>query len=522
MGGQDSGGAIYNPQYTGGLEQVLTQQGLAALAQKNPSAIQALMGTSQGASMMNSLGFGGQQATASSTPQTNAISNTPSGVTISNILNPSWKNPYGQSSSSSVQSSGQSPSSIASIAPQTQPFGAQSTGNPKENGYSTPEAMYSDMANKILNGKTVTGGTIPQYQAPKDFTFTQPNYNPTAYQGQGAYNQYQFTTPNISNIPQQAFGTAQNAANANINQQAQQGQQQATKAMASRGMGMGGVAQGGMTSLERGAQEQSAQVAAQMGLQQAQSQVGVAQTQGQWDQQRQQSQAAEQQYGYGQAAQQGQFGATLGEQQQQYGAGLNQWTQQSQAAQNLAQGQQSLSANQILNGINTQNIGALGTLQNQQSQSAMAPYQMLSQLYGQNIGINNPQTGGGKGDPFSSMLGAAGAAAGAVACLPEGTPIDLEGAGTIPVDVLVPGMKVKGGTVLQTSKSLRPEGHKFYIHKFDSGNVTMSMGHPFFDQLKWREPSDIESQFTHDIRTSEGFYYVNGVKLGSTLDKGAL
>lgn len=46
----------------------------------------------------------------------------------------------------------------------------------------------------------------------------------------------------------------------------------------------------------------------------------------------------------------------------------------------------------------------------------------------------------------------------------------------------------------------------------------MSYGHPFFDKLLSVERVDhSDSEHTHDLLTSEGHYFVNGVKLGSTI-----
>jgi hypothetical protein len=152
-----------------------------------------------------------------------------------------------------------------------------------------------------------------------------------------------------------------------------------------------------------------------------------------------------------------------------------------------------------------------------QQQMRRQPMEDLFRLY-------QLSTGGSPGSPGSpgliSQLIPAGATLGAAAlmCLPYGTPIKMEDGGTCPVQDIEPGDEVVGGKVIQVSRSLRPEGHKFYRHTFESGEVVMSQGHPYMDELiQSPVESDEDSDFTYDIRTSGGFYMVNGVRLRSTL-----
>lgn len=102
-------------------------------------------------------------------------------------------------------------------------------------------------------------------------------------------------------------------------------------------------------------------------------------------------------------------------------------------------------------------------------------------------------------------------------CLPKDTKIETDNGYKLVQDIIV-GDKVRGGTVLKTSKTERPEGHVFTEHKFANGTVIMTDGHPYFDKLEYKKASDQDSDATYDILTDSGYYYVNGVKLGSTIE----
>lgn len=110
----------------------------------------------------------------------------------------------------------------------------------------------------------------------------------------------------------------------------------------------------------------------------------------------------------------------------------------------------------------------------------------------------------------------AGGALGGI-CLPAGTQIELDGTATVSVEAIKVGDKVKGGEVIKVVAIDRAPDHKFSEHKFESGSVVMTHGHPYFDNLISFEEVENASPKTYDIKTTEGHYFVNGVKLGSTI-----
>lgn len=110
-----------------------------------------------------------------------------------------------------------------------------------------------------------------------------------------------------------------------------------------------------------------------------------------------------------------------------------------------------------------------------------------------------------------------GTSLGGFFCLPKGTKIQTDLYDVNVEDVKV-GDVVKGGTVIATVSRLRPDEHYFSKHQFDTGDVVMTFGHPYFDNLISHNPVENDSLCTYDIQTDSGHYYVNGVKLGSTLE----
>jgi len=357
----------------------------------------------------------------------------------------------------------------------------------------TPEqrAAFSTQAgnlqNLIAQGQANLAETTPQYAA----------RNPYQFQGS------QYTDPTNGMTAQQMVGDAFTPQMAMANREAERtGGLQREQIMADmnrRGMLTSGATTRAMQMQQRDQGDRLANLSNQFGAQQAQQQLGANQyLQGMGWQQQQAQQNANWQKQTAQAEEIfRQQGATDAQASQMANMALQR--QQANYQQGLTGRQQ---------GVNEWSL---------QTQANRQPMEDLFRLY-------QLSTGGSPGSPGSpGLLGSlipAGATLGAAAlmCLPAGTPIEMSDGGTFPVDIIEPGDEVKGGVVLQVSQSMRPRGHTFFRHVFKSGKeVVMSDGHPFHDELDWKEPSNEQSQFTHDIRTSEGFYYVNGVKLGSTL-----
>lgn len=319
---------------------------------------------------------------------------------------------------------------------------------------------YSNMMKHVTAGKLLSGQSIPTYNAGTNF---------------------KFNTPNLSYAPKSAYGNAMNFTLDGMKQDMAQGLGQINKNNAARGFGKSQVNNGQQMTAARNAAQNMAGVRSQFGMQQAQDQLGVDKMQAQMDLQRQGMQAGE----------------------------------------NMGRAQQSLAAQQALSGIQQNQIGTLGTLHGQYDQAAMRPYNMGMDLYKTNLGA--PMMSGGqnaKGDPFSSLFGM-GASIATAMCLPRGTGIELEDGSSKPVETIRVGDVVRGGRVIATHSRKRHQGHRFYEHAFKNGkSVVMSNGHPYFEKLEsMKVIENHESPNTYDILTDQGYYYVNGCRLGSTLDR---
>ena len=152
-------------------------------------------------------------------------------------------------------------------------------------------------------------------------------------------------------------------------------------------------------------------------------------------------------------------------------------------------------------------------------QRQQQPIQNLMGLYGLSAGATPgiEASGGLVGGAVQGFGQGAGQGLGMAAfCLPKGTEIETE-SGTTKVQDIQIGDEVKGGKVIAKQQILRKSGHKFFKHNFKNGSVVMSKGHPYFDEIESMEEVENDSECTYDILTSKGFYFVNGIKLGSTI-----
>jgi hypothetical protein len=247
------------------------------------------------------------------------------------------------------------------------------------------------------------------------------------------------------------------------------------------------------------------------------------------------------------AAQQGQaqlgatqFGAQLGTQQQQM-MQQEQWQRQVAQAEEMfrQQGATAQQARDMANASIAQNqfqMGAQGQQFGQQmagrqqgmqetqygQQLQRLPYQDLMKLYGLSTGAtpgydySQPGLLGSVAGGLGTGLGMGAGAA--LFCLPKGTEIATEEGSTKVEDINV-GDIVKGGRVIAKIQKLRDQGHNFYMHEFKTGTVEMSLGHPYFDQLQSVKIVSNDSPYTYDILTTNGYYMVNGVRLGSTIEE---
>ena len=291
--------------------------------------------------------------------------------------------------------------------------------------------------------------------------------------------------------------------------------EQANRAMGARGMGRSGLLAGQQAGTARAASGQIADLARQGAFQQAQDQMDIDKMAAQLGLQTQQSQAQENlaRSGMGFQTQQAQAAENLAR------SGMGLQTQQLQSAENARRAMESLQAQQALSGLQGQQLGMLSGLQQTGTQQEMAPFNMMKDLFGMYTGIGfQPAQGAGQGkNPFADVMQAGGVAASAF-CLPKGTQIEVSDGVTKSVEDIKVGDQVRGGKVVATVQRLRPEGHSFFEHTFEGDKtVVMSLGHPFLEPFKAVKKVSHDSPFTYDILTENGDYYVNGVRLGSTI-----
>jgi len=377
-------------------------------------------------------------------------------------------------------------------------FGDLSPGQVQGMGVRMPKLNIDRMVGDVTRGRLMTGQRIPQYQAGRSF-----NFSPTSIRNVSG--RIRDPSGTLRAAPQRAYQGALDVAQENVTRGAQGAYEQAARAMGSRGMGRGGMASAQNMGIARNVAGQLSDLSRQSAFQQAQDQM-------------QMNQAAAQ---TGLQAQD--LRARYGLQEQDLRARTGFQTQQAQAAENLARAQQSLQAQQALSGIQSQQMGLMSNLQRQGTQQAMAPYQMLMDIYRTNLSPAfkpGEDSGGSSKNPFEAIAGAAGKAA-SFFCLPTGTMIEMADGTEKEVQDIVIGDEVKeGGSVTAVTKRLRPKYHRFFEHYFcDGRNVVMTLGHPYFDRLDKALPvEEHPSKFTHDIATTGGFYIINGVKIGSTID----
>lgn len=276
-------------------------------------------------------------------------------------------------------------------------------------------------------------------------------------------------------IPTSAYQGVRNQTFEDIQRGQQAAGAQAAAQMSSRGLGKGGLFGAQQQSLAREALEQRAAAGRSISMDQAREQVD-----------------------------------------------LNKWVSQMQAEENMRRAQQSLAATTGLSELRGREIEQLEGLGRGKQQEFLLPYQLMSDLYKTNVGISPGQVTEQKSkmSKIGGAIGGLGQAAASKWCLPVGTLIEMANGDTEFVENIVVGDAVNGGEVLAVQKIERENGHRFYRHTFNTGEVLMSKGHPYFDKLESiKAVFNNNSEHTYDILTTDGYYYVNGVKLGSTMGR---
>jgi hypothetical protein len=465
-GGKDGNEPIYRPQGTPALEGILTAMALGRASESNP-ALNEVIG--HYGSNLDPLGLGVGQ------------SNRPSSGN-SNVSMPSM------SANNNGISSGKT------LNPMTAGAKTQGVGDKGQEGQGQGTPGSSDLSRFSPNTNPVNFNDLLRRTDNLDATYSQ---GPNTQYTQPQYQNTQFQERDISGVPDQAYNDARNQSFEDIAKTNKQSIAQGTRALSRSGLGRSGLSSGVVADANRASNDSMSQASRSIGASQAQSKVDTAKFNVGQQFQREQAQAGE----------------------NKFQTELDRWRQQQQGAENLSRDQLNLQGKQSAFSQGLQKVGSLGSLQSQRQQQQMEPYTMLSQLYGQNIGIPISGGGGGKGDPFSALLGA-GAQVGSAAllCLPEDAMIEVDDNHSVPITTLKVGDEIKGGKVLMVCSRIRPENHIFSVHRKHGKIVVMTAGHPSFDEFEEIQTTYHASPTTNDILTSEGYYYVNGIKLGSTLE----
>jgi len=125
---------------------------------------------------------------------------------------------------------------------------------------------------------------------------------------------------------------------------------------------------------------------------------------------------------------------------------------------------------------------------------------------------------------FGGILSAAGSLGGAalqktssMLCVPEGTLVEGINGEKVKIEDIKVGDFVRGGSVKKISKQLTGENFIFCELITDKGTIIASRDHPVYAKLLDIKKSDIMTDYAYDILTDSGFYYVNDIKLGSTI-----
>lgn len=311
--------------------------------------------------------------------------------------------------------------------------GGQNQSGMNQYGLDLPQLNYSNLRDRLDQGQLFGGGKVPQYKQTSPYQFNSGNYQTGSFNtgspyqfNQPKYSAFQFKTPSLQNAPQEAYSNVLNRGLDDIQMQQKMFGAQAARGTAARGYGANsGYLKGQQSDIARNAMREGAGLSANLGLEQARSQMDIDKTMGAWGMQNQASQAGENKFApqLAQWMQQMQAGENLSrsglglegqkatEASKQFGANLGQQYQQLQAGENLAQGQLGLQAQTQLSDLLLRQMGGLGSLSQAETQQMMAPYQMLSQLYGANLGTPFQVSQSGKGDPFSALLGLGSSAA---------------------------------------------------------------------------------------------------------------
>lgn len=347
-------------------------------------------------------------------------------------------------------------------------------------------------------------------------------YKPTSYQPifqntakPVSYQSTAFKAPELQSTVQPAYNQMRNQVMTSGKQQMQTGLQMARDMMGRRNVEGGVATMAGNAAVDPAQRNTLAQMS-ELGLQEARDMSDLAKTQAGYDMQTQELNAGENKY----QTQVQQYNSDMAQRKYEMENQLSNLDRQMDyeewaSGRKIDMAEREQRKQDILAQFQIDTA-----LRNEEYQREMAPYQMLMQLYGVNAGQQQGSSSSGSGG-ILDMIGSGAstiAGLGSIFCLPKGTMIELESGAAIAVENITVGLKVKGGEVIARIQCKRHEDHMFSEHVFKSGTVIMTQGHPYFNELM-QDPVPVthDSECTYDILTDSGIYYVNGVKLGSTL-----
>ncbi len=365
--------------------------------------------------------------------------------------------------------------------------------------------------------KKQEANAIPAAPQSTPFQYTPTTYKPI-FQNEAKPISYQSTTfksPELQNKVQPAYNQMRNQIMTAGKQSMKSGLEMARDLMGKRNVSGGVATMAGNAAVDP-AQRNTLSQMSELGLQEARDMSDLAKTQAGYDIQTQELNAGENKY----QTQVAQYNAEMKQKQYELENNLANLDRQMDyeewaTGRKIDMTEREQRRQDILSQFQIDKA-----LRDEEYQREMAPYQLLMQLYGVNAGQNQGSSSNGSGGILDMVGSGASAIAGigSLFCLPKGTMIELENGNAIAIENITIGLRVKGGEVDARIQCKRPEWHVFSEHVFNTGKVVMTSGHPYFDKLMQSPvPVTHDSECTYDIHTDGGFYYVNGVRLGSTL-----
>jgi len=101
-------------------------------------------------------------------------------------------------------------------------------------------------------------------------------------------------------------------------------------------------------------------------------------------------------------------------------------------------------------------------------------------------------------------------------CFPEGSKVNTKD-GDKNIEDIKLGDEIVGGNVLKISKELAGDDFMFCDFVTKDGELIASRDHPIYSKILDIKSSKVKSEYAYDILTDSGTYFVNGIKVGTTI-----